>query len=410
MNQASLATISSELVRAQFPALKNDFVYLENAGGTQVPGCVIDAVSRFFREANVQTYSTYPASREATRILHDAHEFINLLVNGVGVGQVALGQSSTSLLAVLADCIRRKYRSGGEIVVSVANHEANISPWLRLRDEGFDVKFWGVDPVSGESSLEELQKHLTDKTKVVAFAQTSNLLGENMPAREICDLAHSVGAIAVVDAVAYGGHSAVDAQAWNADFVALSMYKIFSPHVGVLYGKTSAWMDLDGPNHSIVPKELGSYKFELGCQAYELLNGILALGDYFKFLAGEDQSKKPDRQTITGAYDQMHRLEKPVLDELGSFLYGRSDIRVVGPKHGDRHPTFSFVSPKHKSKDIVDQVNQSGIGIRSGNLYAYRLCEALGIDVEDGVVRISAVHYNNLHDVAKVIDVLNKII
>ena len=106
----------------------------------------------------------------------------------------------------------------------------------------------------------------------------------------------------------------------------------------------------------------------------------------------------------------MHRLEKPVLDELGSFLYGRSDIRVVGPKHGDRHPTFSFVSPKHKSKDIVDQVNQTGIGIRSGNLYAYRLCEALGIDVEDGVVRISAVHYNNLHDVAKVIDVLNKIL
>lgn len=410
MNPASLATISSELVRAQFPALKNDFIYLENAGGTQVPGCVIDAVSRFFRESNVQTYATYPASREATRVLHDAHDFLNLMVNGVGVGQVALGQSSTALLAMLADCFRRKFRDGGEVIISVANHEANISPWLRLRDEGFNVKFWGVDPISGEHSLEELRSLLSPNTKVVAFAQTSNLLGENLPCREICDLIHSVGAVAVVDAVAYAGHSAVDAQAWDADFIALSMYKIYAPHVGVLYGKTSAWMDLDGPNHSIVPKELGSYKFELGCQAYELLHGILALGDYFKFLAGEDLGGKVERKTITSAYEQMHRLEQPVLNELAEFLYNRSDIRVVGPKSGDRHPTFSFVSSKHKSKEIVDQVTSAGIGIRSGNLYSYRLCEALGIDVEDGVARISAVHYNNVHEASKVIEVLDKIL
>lgn len=401
-----LPALTQELVRAQFPALKSGFGFFENAGGAQVPQCVIDAMTRFMQESYVQFGSSYEHSARCSKVAREARAFYNLLFNGEDSGDTVLGPSTTALTHMLAGCFRRALHPGDEVVVSIANHEANATPWTMLEREGVVVKLWGVDPVTGASSLEELESLLTDRTKVVAFPVTSNLLGDTMPVRKIADMAHRVGARVVVDAVAFASHQAMDVQAWDADFCVFSNYKVYGPHIAGMWGKREAWLELDGPNHFFIPRDQIPTKFELGCVSYEALAGVLAFGEYLRFLSG---STELNRETVVAGFAQMKRLEEPVTRILLEFLNSRDDIRLVGPTQPDpeRHPTISFVHKSKPSNEISAQVNQRDFGIRHGHMYSMRLCEALGISGDPGLVRVSAVHYNTpeeAHRLAKALE------
>ncbi|MCW5941939.1 MAG: cysteine desulfurase-like protein [Fimbriimonadaceae bacterium] len=398
---------SHRLVRARFPSLADGFAFLENAGGSQVPDCVIAGVARCLVESNVQVGAGYAHSDRVTQMLADAHRFVETLTNA-GPDRVAvLGGSSSELFASLAHAVGKTLRPGDEIVVGVSNHEANAGPWVRLADRGVVVKLWPVDPRSGESRLTDLAPLLTDRTRVVAFAHTSNLLGDVQDVQAVTRMAHAVGARVVVDGVAHAPHRAIDVAAWGCDFYAFSAYKVFAPHVAAMVGRREAFAELEGPNHFFLPRE-APYAFELGCRSFEGCAGLFALSEYLAFVAGHGEFT---RASVEAAYARFDEWERPLQSRLVAWLANRPGVRLLGPAPGeDRVPTVSFVHERLRPSEIVAHVHRRPIGIRYGHMYAYRLCQALGVATDEGVVRVSAVHTNAPAEVERLIEALDEIL
>lgn len=399
--------LSVEDIRKLFPALSSGFAFLENAGGSQVPQCLIDAVSQFYVEGNAQTGAGYEVSDRATETVAHAHEVAAAMFGAESFGVAVLGPSTSQLLLTLSDAWSRKIQPGDEVVVSVANHEANIGPWLRLEAVGAVIKWWDVDSTSGESSISELERLLSSRTKIVSFPHTSNLLGNVADVERITHLAHSAGARVVVDGVAYAPHRQMSVAAWGVDYYAFSFYKTFGPHMAAMYGRSDALAELEGPNHYFVPNEELPRKFELGCLSFEGCAAVVALETYFKRLTG---ANKFDRSTLQKAFERIRTLEAELTTTLISYFKSKNGVRVIGPIEGDRVPTVSFVSSKSDSQSVAQHVNRSGVGIRCGHMYSHRLTKSLGVAPDPGVVRVSAVHYNTVEEIRLLIRLLDEVI
>jgi cysteine desulfurase family protein (TIGR01976 family) len=402
--------VTSELrdrIRSAFPALSGSTVFLENAGGSQVPAVVADRMRDYMLSSYVQLGAGYPLSQDATRLVDEAHGFVKLLFNGVD-GEAILGPSTSALLRMVADCYSRVLTPGDEIVVAQIGHEANVGPWKSLRRFGIELRWWEVDPATCSSPIERLGELLSDRTALVAFPHVSNLLGEILDVGTITELAHRAGARVVVDGVAYAPHRAMDVSRWNVDWYAYSTYKVYGPHLAALWGSRDALAELEGPNHFFIPEDELPYKFELGGVCHEACAGILGLRDYLGFVAGVGESGSLDRPAVEGAFDLMTACELPLQTRLVSYLRSRPDVRIVGPAEADgsRVGTVSFVHDARSSREITEVVDRSGIAIRHGHMYAYHLCEALGLDPDDGVVRVSLVHYNTPDEIERLIEVL----
>ncbi|MCZ6836390.1 MAG: aminotransferase class V-fold PLP-dependent enzyme, partial [Planctomycetota bacterium] len=297
-------------------------------------------------------------------------------------------------------------------IVSEIGHEANVGPWWNLGREGFVVKMWEADPDTLTCPLQQLERLLTDRTKIVAFPHVSNLLGRIEDIQGAIELAHSAGARVVIDGVAYASHRAIDVEAWNADWYLYGPYKVYGPHLGVMYGSHEAFAEIRGPNHFFIPDEEIPYKFEPGGVIHEHGAGLLALGDYLKLLAGREDDEPCDRATIVKAYDVMTALEQPLQQRIISYLKSKPGITIIGPDHAEvtRVPTISFHHDKVKSVEIAKALCQANIGARNGHMYTARLCAKLGYDLEDGFARVSLLHYNTQQEIDRLIEVLDGIL
>jgi len=191
--------------------------------------------------------------------------------------------------------------------------------------------------------------------------------------------------------------------------------------MGALYGRQDAIRELPGPNHFFIADDDVPYKFELGGVNHEGCAGLLGLAGYLEFLAGlggrdgdvaAGDGPGPgagiDRGTIERAFAVMAACERPLQQRMIDALVAAPSIRIIGPDHvnDNRVGTISFVHDKCSSREIVAAARAAGIGIRHGNMYAHRLCTALGLDPEDGVVRVSLVHYNTIEEIDRLLDVL----
>jgi len=398
-------------IRAQFPALAGDTVYLENAGGSQVPAIVADSIRDYMLTSYVQLGAGYPLSLRATELVDEAHDFVRLMMNGQD-GEVILGSSTTALLQMLAKCYAQVLEPGSEIVIAQTGHEANVGPWKMLDRLGFSLRWWEMDPADYTCPLSELENLLSDRTALVAFPHVSNLLGEIVDIEAITSLVHKAGARVVVDGVAYAPHRSMDVSAWNVDWYAYSTYKVYGPHMAALWGRRDAIAELHGPNHFFVPEDDLPYKFEVGGPNHEGCAGICGLRDYLAFVVGEADPRALDRPAIEQAFEIMTACELPLQARLIEYLRSRKDVRIIGPSDdGDsRVGTISFVHESKSSAEITAAVDRSGIGIRHGHMYAYHLCEAAGLDPEDGVVRTSLVHYNTMEEIEKLIEVFDAVL
>ena len=406
-------------IRGFFPALQaSPDVLLDNAGGSQVPEQVADAMRDYMLTTYVQLGADYKTSLESTDTVERAHEFIGLFMNGTGNGAVVLGSSTTILCAMLADCYARAERNGrDEIIVAETAHEANAGPWFRLEGRGFQVHTWPVDPARLELSLDGLRRQLSERTLIVAFPHVSNLLGRIEDAQAITKTAHEAGARVVIDGVAYAPHVTMDVAALEADWYAYSTYKVFGPHMAALFGTTEAFAELDGPNHFFIPRTEIPYKFEPGGPSHEGCAGLLALWSYLAPLAGRSADEAPNREGIEEAYRRISELENMLQARLIEYLRSKPDLRIIGPEQSspNRVATVSFVHHRKKSAEIVRAVNAKGYGIRFGHFYAYRLCDRLaqeGVlhDAEDGVIRVSMLHYNTLDEIDGLIKCLEDLL
>jgi cysteine desulfurase family protein (TIGR01976 family) len=394
-------------IRAQFPALGGPTVYLENAGGSQVPKSVADAMYRYMTETYVQLGAPYDVSRLSTRVVEDAHLWVNRFMGGEGSGEVALGPSCTQLVTMLAECYARRFAPGDEIILCETAHEANFGPWWRMERLGFRIRTWRVDPETGTASLRDLEALLSDRTRLVCFPHVSNLLGEVVDVAAITAMAHQVGARVVVDGVAYAPHRLMDVARWGVDWYVYSTYKVFGPHMAALYGRHDAWAELEGPNHFFLPGG-NPYKFELGGPNHEGCAGLLALSDYLRFLADEPGDCLADRKTVERAMTRVAELEAPLQQALIEGLRAIPGVRIVGPNSfgPERVATISFLHDQRSPSEICAATDAANVGIRYGHMYAYRLCQAMGIGTDEGVVRVSAAHYNTVEEIGTCLQAL----
>ncbi len=404
-----------ETVRSEFPALAGETVLLENAGGSQVPIGVVDAIRNHLLRDYCQLGAGYPASDRATETVDRAHRFMNRFAGGDGIGRTILGSSSTSLMHMLAHAMADSIRAGDEVVVCEQGHEANIGCWLRLQERGAVIRWWSVDPETGRLSLDELRQVLGPRTRLVAFPHVSNLLGEIVDVEAATRLVHEAGGRVVVDGVAFAPHRAIDVEAWKTDFYVWSTYKVFGPHMAAAFGTDEAIADLRGPNHFFIPDDEVPYKFELGGASHEGCAGLCALAPYLGMLAGRDDidADTCERATIEDAFETITNLERPVQERILERLHAHRHLRIVGPGDSDtnvRVSTVSFVHPGISSGKISSAAHALGFGIRHGHMYAHRLCERLGIPLDDGVVRISPVHYNTTAEIDRLFDGLDRML
>ncbi len=397
------------LIRGEFPALAGDLIFFENAGGSQVPACVSDAMRAYMRESYVQLGAGYALSQRATRLVDHAHAFARLFGNARD-HEAILGPSSTALLNMLAATLGRVLRPGQEIILAETGHEANLGPWKRLEQQGLILRWWRMDPHSFTCPLDGLRELLSPRTALVALPHVSNLLGSIVDLAEITAAAHRVGAEVVADGVAYAPHRAIDLARWGVDWYVYSTYKVYGPHMAVLYGRRDALARLPGANHFFIPADQLAYKFEPGGPNHEGCAGLLALGEYLQRVAGA--AAGCDRAVVERAYARMEAWERPLLERLLGYLREAPGVRLIGSPVVDHHRvgTVSFVHERKSSRDIVAAVDRTNIAIRHGHMYAWHLCEALGLDPEDGVVRVSFVHYNTLEEIERLIEALRGVV
>lgn len=398
-------------IRSRFPALAGETVFLENAGGSQVPDFVADRMHRYLTRTYVQLGAGYPLSKRCTATVDEAHAFARLLVNA-GDGQVILGPSSTALLNLLAEAHGPVLAPGDRIVLAETGHEANLGCWKRLERYGVQVVWWRMDRETCECPLDGLREVLDERVALVALPHVSNLVGTIANLAEVARMAHAVGARVVADGVAYAPHRAIDVQAWDVDFYVYSTYKVYGPHMAVLYARSDALAPLTAPNHFFVAEDDLPYRFEPGGANHEGCAALLGLGDYLQFLAGADPDAPFDRAVVETAFARMEELEQPAIERLLGWLNRHPRVRTLGDRRGSaaRVGTVSFLHESRASREITAEVDRTDIAIRHGHMYAWHLCDALGLDVEDGVVRVSLVHYNTVEEIDRLIEVFDGIL
>ena len=402
-----------DAVRQQFPALAGDWTFLDNAGGSQILQSVMDCITEFLCTSNVQLGASYEISQTATKRVTQGAEAMAQLINALESAEVVLGPSTSALFRMLAQCIGQTLQPGDEIIVTNCDHEANISPWMELQDKGIVLKMWRVDPETFELDLAELEALLTPRTRLVAVTHTSNVLGTIAPIRQIADLVHAGGALICVDGVAYAPHRQVDVQALDVDFYAFSLYKVYGPHLALLYGKREHLLALPGYNHYFIENTDIPYKFQPGGTSYELSYSLVAITDYFRYLAQHHWGEKvavDEPGWLAQAFSLISDHEARLSDHLLTFLKSKPNVRIIGrtdPDPTQRVPTISFIVDGMSSAQIPPQIDRHKIGIRYGHFYARRLIEDLGLLPQAGVVRISMVHYNTVEECDRLITLLD---
>ncbi len=405
--------LNLELIRAEFPALNDDCVYLDNAGGSQVLKRVADRISDYLLTSSVQLGASYKKSEAASEKVLSARRAVAELINAYHDEEVVMGGSTTNLMFLLTQAILPGIREGDEIIVTDSDHEANIGGWMRLKTAGAVIKIWRVNHASLSLDLADLDALLTPRTKWVAMTHASNVLGTVNPITEVAARVHTVGAKLCVDAVAYAPHRLVDVQASHADIYVFSFYKVFGPHYAVLWGKRDFLLTLPTLNHHFIGPEVLPYKLQPGNVNFELSYGCAGIADYLVEVGTQLGSTGNKRQRMQLAFDHFAQHEDALANKLLDYLRGKTRVRVIGHDHasdGNRMPTVSFVVAGAASETIVRHMDKFNIGIRFGDFYAKRLIETLGLQSHGGVVRISIAHYNTAAEIDRLIEHLDELL
>jgi cysteine desulfurase family protein (TIGR01976 family) len=404
--------------RSQFPALSDDpdaWVYLDNAGGSQVLGTVADRVREYLLTSSVQTGASYGVSALAAERLYAGQSAIAELINASRPEEIVFGASSTVMLQTLARAMAPTMSPGDEVVVSMIDHEANIGPWLALQANGIVVRHWSLNRETMTLEVDDLERLMTPRTRLVVCTQTSNIFGQLIPIAPIVACAHRHGAQVCIDGVAFAPHRLVDVRAWDVDYYVFSLYKVFGPHHGVLYGKYERLLELANLSHHFIPMDKIPGKLQPGNPNYELSYGATAIPEYLVALG--ERSGAPvgasRRARMQAAFDAIADHEALLAERLLAWLREQKGVRVVGPTSADRGirvPTISFVVDGLDSDTIVRAIDPMKIGIRFGDFYSRRLVEGLGLAAGKGVVRASFGHYNTVADADRLIAGLDQVV
>ena len=383
----SATLLDVEAVRARFSALDRPLAFFDGPGGTQCPDEVVDAVAGYLRADNANVGAPYGTSRRTGELVEHAHAAAARFL-GCDPGEVAFGPSMTSLNFLLTRTLARTLQRGDEILVTRLDHDANVSPWLELEhDLGVVVRLVDVrDDLTLD--LDDLERQLSARTRVVAFPIASNAVGTRLDVARIVELVHAAGALAWADAVHYGPHGPIDVTAWDVDVLLCSPYKFFGPHLGLAYGKRDLLASWRPYKVRPAPDEPVGRRFEHGTLQHELLAGFVACVEYVESL-GWDAIVAHERELG------------------GRFLDGLpAQVELYGLRTTDgRVPTFCFNLPGRSAEEVAVELAARDLLVWHGDYYAVEVMRRLGLETT-GAVRAGFVHYNTAAEVDRLLAAL----
>lgn len=401
-----------DFVRAWFPALNHRWALFDNAGGSVTSQAVIAGVTEYLERYQVQLGASYALSQQAqSRVRRGEATAAELL--GASPEETVVGPSTTVNLATLARALAPRMEPGDEVIVSDLDHEANIGPWRGLAEHGMKVLTWAIDPQRATLELAGLEPLLSPRTRLVALTHCANVVGELLDVRRIVQRIRDnrPDTWVVIDGVAYAPHRFVDVRELDVDAYAVSLYKVYGPHLGAMYVRRDLMLRCAGQNHFFVPHDAMPYKLQPGNVTHELAAGLPGIGAYLDGVAEHHDLRgitRRDRWQQVFEYFAAH--EERLAARLLQFLGAHPRCRVIGPSVADRTrrvPTIAFVVDGMPSSQVIPPLDEHHIAARWGHFYAKRAIDALGLAGCDGVVRVSMVHYNTLAEVDRLIETLD---
>lgn len=407
-------------IRAQFPALSQQVndqpaIFLDNPGGTQAPDVVIAALSDYLTQHNANRGGPFATSQRSDAIIEEAHAAVADLLHAASADEIIFGPNMTTLTFSLSRALGRELGPGDEIIVTRLDHDANITPWVMMaEDRGVTVRWADFNPDDCTLDMDGLRQLLNERTRLLAVGYASNATGTINDVATLTRWAHDVGALIFVDAVQYAPHGPLDVQALGCDLLACSAYKFFGPHVGMLYGRYDLLDRLTA--YKVRPaKNKPPHKFETGTQNHEGMAGVLAAVNYLAQL-GQPRAAAPGqrRQQLQAGMEAIQRYDQILNAAILSELERLPGVTVHGITAPDRlHwrvPTVSFTVAGRHPADIAAALAARGIFVWHGNYYALAVTQRLGVEEQGGMVRIGAVHYNTLDEIARLGSALRQIL
>jgi len=266
-------------LRREFPALAQagDFLFFDNAAGAQVPANVLAAVTDHLVSRNVQRGGPYGRSQEVDAMIARARVAVAAFVNARSPNEIAFGLNATSFIRSISLAVGQTMGSRPEIVISDLDHEANIATWVALERAGARIVWWKIRD-DGRLHVEDLERLLSERTRLVACTVASNATGTRVDVAAVARAAHAAGAEVFLDAVHFGPHGPIDVQAFDCDYLVCSGYKIFSPHMGFAWCRPDAVDRLPTFREEFIPDRMPD-KLESGTYAYENVAGMDAPED-----------------------------------------------------------------------------------------------------------------------------------
>lgn len=409
-------------IRERFPALAETqdgrpIALFDGPGGTQVPREVIDAVVGYYRESNANDGGAFLTSERSDVVTSAARQAAADFLNARSVEEVKFGANMTTLTFHISRAIGATLSPGDEVVVTTLDHEANVSPWLAMAtDRGLTVRTVDIHPEDGTLDLDDLDRKLTPRTRLVAVGYASNALGTINPVAEIVRRAHRVGALTYVDAVHFAPHGTIDVQALDTDFLVCSVYKFFGPHAGILYVREEVLDRL--PSYKVRPAH---DRVQTGTPNFEGIAGSGAAVEYLAgigrrygsepdaHLAGPAGRRRDLRLGMSAIHDYEAGLFRRLTDGLvaipGAKLWGIADPS----RFDERTPTAAVTLAGLAPRAVAEELGRRGIATWDGHFYAQGLIERLGLAESGGVLRIGLVHYNTADEVDRLLGALDEI-
>ena len=398
-------------VRAEFPALAREeagrtAAYFDGPGGTQVPAGVAEAVADYLLRHNANAGWNYATSRETDGMLEHARSVFASFFRG-RADEVVFGANMTTLTLRLAHALGRRLRPGDEIVVTELDHHANVDTWKALAaDRGLELRVARVDARRGTLDMAHLQSLIGERTRVLAIGAASNAIGTITDVTTAAGWAHAVGATVFVDAVHYAPHALPDVHALDADFLAVSAYKFYGPHVGVLWGRAGLLDELDVPRVSSAP-ESGPRRVESGTQCFEGIAGAAAAVEWLASLAEPGAAAPaPDalRGRLASTYAALHERAAALFARLWHGLRAIDGVRVFGLEPGARRTaTVCFTVDGVAPADAAGALSERGVFVTHGDFYAPTLVRRLGCG-RSGMLRAGCAAYTTEEEVDRLIE------
>lgn len=393
-------------IRQDFPLLSRKMngkpiVFLDSAASSQKPEKVIEAISDYYRAQHANVHrGVYQLSQDATTAFEAAREKVRDFINAPSSEEVIFVRGVTEGINLVASSFGRKFlREGDEVLITAMEHHSNIVPWQMICEEkGARLK---VAPINeaGELIMEEFERLLSDRTRLVAATHVSNTLGTINPIREMVRMAHAKGIPVLVDGAQAAPHMKVDVQELDADFYTFSGHKVFGPTgIGVLYGKAK-WLNAMPPYHGggemikTVTFEKTTFaglphKFEAGTPDIAGVIGLGAAIDYVLEI-GQDAITQYENQLLAYATERLKEVE---------------GIRFIGTAR-NKASVASFVVEGIHPYDLGAILDKLGIAVRTGHHCTQPLMDWYGIP---GTVRASLAFYNTTEDIDRLVEGVKK--